>query len=117
MAKREAKKAVTVTKNNAYEQLDHIVDSKEGEKEVFKLPRAREMRTRDLSSVRYIKDEDGKVLIEDTKVQERWQSYFYKLFNGERFDVSQYMEQVAREERITPGPIVLLERGEREREL
>jgi len=58
--------------------------------------------------VRFIKDEDGKVLIEDTKVQERWQSYFYKLFNGERFDVSQHTKQVAQEEQHnsrTCGPI------------
>jgi len=81
IAKREAKKAVTVAKTNAYEQLYQRLEYKEGEKEVFKLPRAQERRTRDLSSVRCIKDEVGKVLIEDAKVQEKWQSYFYKLFN------------------------------------
>ena len=64
------------------------INSKEGENKVFKLARARERQTRDLSSVRCIKDEDGEVLVEDTTVQERWQSYFYKLFNGEGFDVS-----------------------------
>jgi len=107
MAKREAKKAVVVAKTKAYERLYQRIKSKEGEKEIFKLTRAQERRTRDLSGVRCIKDEDGKVLIEDTQVQERWQSYFYKVFGG-RFDVSQHMEQVAREEqhsRRTHGPI------------
>jgi len=45
-----------------------------------------------------------KVLVEVTKVQERWQSYFYKLFNGERFEVSQYLEHLAREEQQDLGP-------------
>ena len=88
IAKREAKKVVVVAKNNAYERLYQRLDSKEGEKEVFKLIRARQSRTRDLSSIRRIKDEDGKVLIEYNKLHERWQSYFYKNFNRKRFDIS-----------------------------
>jgi len=94
---------VVVAKTHASEQLYQILESKKDEKEVFKLARARERRTRYLSSVRCIKDEEDKVLTEDTNVQERWQSYFYKLFNGERFDVSQHTELVAREEQHSPG--------------
>jgi len=91
-----------VVKTNAYERLYQRLEFEEGEKEVFKLVRTRERRTRYLSSVRCMKNRDGKVLIEDTKVQEMWQSYFYKLFNGERFDVSQHTEQVARERQHSP---------------
>ena len=61
---------MALAKNNAYERLYQRLNSKEGENEVFKLARARERRTRDLSSVRCIKDEDGKVLVEDNKVQQ-----------------------------------------------
>ena len=64
------------------------LNSKGGENEIFKLAKARERQTRDLSSVRCIKDEDGRVLVEDAKVQERWQGYFCKLFNREDLDVS-----------------------------
>ena len=84
---------MAVAKNNPYERLYQRLYSKKGEKKVFKLARARDRRTRYLSSVRCIKVEDGKVLIEDTKLQERWQSYFYKLFDGERFDISQHTKQ------------------------
>jgi len=70
IAKKEAKKAVVVAKDNAYEKLYQRLNSKEGESEVFKLARARERRTRDLSSVRCIKDEDGTVIVEDAKVKE-----------------------------------------------
>jgi len=82
--------------------------SKEGENEVFKLARVRERRTGDFSSVRCIKDDDGKVLVKDTKVQERWKSYFYKLFNGERFDVTQYTEHLAQEEKQNSSPYRLI---------
>jgi len=54
-----------------FQVIHERLDSKEGEKEVFKLASAGERRTMDLSSVRCIKDEDGKVLTKDTKVQER----------------------------------------------
>ena len=42
IAKREAKKVVAVAKNNAFKRLYHRLGFKEGEKEVFKLARARE---------------------------------------------------------------------------
>jgi len=55
-AKKEAKKTMTAAaKNNAYEKLYHRLISKEGESEVFKLARARERQSRDLSSVRRLK--------------------------------------------------------------
>jgi len=97
-AKKEAKKAVAVAKNNAYERLCQRLNTKGGENEVFKLARARERRTRDLNSVRCVKDEDGRVLVEDVKVQGRWQDYFRKLFNGEDLDVSPHTKHVACEE-------------------
>ena len=71
IARREAKSAVAAAKNNAYDRLYERLDSKECEKEVFKLARAQERRTRDLNSVRCSKDERGRVLIEDTKIRER----------------------------------------------
>ena len=39
IARREAKRAVAVAKNNAYDKLYERLDSKEGEKEIFKLAR------------------------------------------------------------------------------
>ena len=51
---------MAVAKNNAYERLYKKLNSKGGENEVFRLARARERRTRDLSTIRCIKDEDGR---------------------------------------------------------
>ena len=74
---------MAVAKSQAFDRLHHRLGSKEREREVFKLARARERRTRDLGVVRCIKDEEGKVLTEDADIKERWQSFFAKLLNGE----------------------------------
>jgi len=105
IAKKEAKKAMTVAKNDAYERLYQKLDSNGGENEVFRLARARERQTRDISTVRCIKDEDGRALVEDAKVQERWQGYFCKLFNGEGLEVDGDLstEHVAGEEQQNYG--------------
>ena len=33
--------------------------------------------------MRCIKGEDGKVLVDEAEIKERWRSYFVRLFNGE----------------------------------
>ena len=101
-AKKEAKKAVVVAKTLAYDRLYHILESKKGEKEVFKLARARERRTRDLGVVRRIKDENGKVLSEDAEIKGRWQRYFGRFLNGEVMEDSQSRKSECRERSLDP---------------
>ena len=60
--KKLAKKAVTIANNKAYERLYQKLGTREGEKGVFKLPRLKKKKTRDVGDIRCIKDEDGKVL-------------------------------------------------------
>jgi len=62
---------VAVAKSKAYDKLYQKLETKESEKEVFKLARAKERRTRDLGHVMCIKDENGKVLSKDAKIKER----------------------------------------------
>ena len=81
-AKKVAKKAVAVAKNLAFDRLYHRLESKEGEKEFFKLARTRERKIRDLDVAKCIKDENGKVLSKDAEINERWQRYFSKLLNA-----------------------------------
>lgn len=79
--KTDAKKAFVVAKIDAYKRLYQKLESKEGEKEVFRPVRAKGRRMRDLGNLRCIQDEDVKVMIKDTKILERWQYFFFKLFN------------------------------------
>ena len=70
----------------AYDRLYQKLETKEGEKKVFKLTRARVRGTTNLGVVRCIKDENGKVLYEDAEIKQRWQMYFFKLLNGEMME-------------------------------
>ena len=79
--KKEAKRAVAEAKDKAFEAFYRELDSKEGEKLMFRLAKARERRTRDLDQVRYIKDEVGRVLVNEADIRMRWQGYFRKLLN------------------------------------
>jgi len=107
IAKREVKKAVAIAKTNAYERLYQRLKSKESEKEVFKLARARERQTRDLSSVRCIKDEDGRVLIERPMCKRCGKaisiSFLMRRSLTSRNVQSKWLERSI----IAPGPMVL----------
>jgi len=96
-AKKVAKQLVAAAKSRAYDKLYQKMETKEGEKVVLKLARARDRRTSDLGVVRCIKDENGKVLSEVAEIKERWQRYFFTLPNGEVTEDSRSRERKSRE--------------------
>ena len=83
-AKREAKRVVLEAKNKAYENMYRRLETKEGEHDLFKLAKARARRSRDLDTIKFIKDDDGRVLVRKEDIKVRWRNYFHKLFNGTR---------------------------------
>jgi len=66
------KKVIIVAKNNAYDMLYQKLETKEGEKDIFKLARVRERKPKDLGNIRCIKDNNHKVLVNEAKIKERW---------------------------------------------
>ena len=46
-----------------YKEVYEKLDTKEVEKDIYRISRIRERKTRDLSTVRCVKDEDQKVLV------------------------------------------------------
>ena len=70
-------------KLKAYDDLYTRLDSKEGEKRIYKLAKIRERKSRDFNHVKCIKSEDSKVLVKDEETKERWKNYFEKLLNEE----------------------------------
>ena len=83
-AKRAAKKAVTEAKSRVYEDFYQKLDNKEGEKHIFKLAKARSRQRQDLGTVKYIKDEEGRVLLRQEDIKFRWRHYFSQLLNETR---------------------------------
>ena len=58
------------------------MDSKDREKDIYRIARMSEKRTRDLGTIRCIKDYNHKVLVKDEDINKRWREYFDKLSNG-----------------------------------
>ena len=98
-ANKAAKRAVAMAKEEAYEELYTKLDTREGAKIIYKLARSRDRRSRDISDIAYVKDEDGTILIESGKIKGRWKFFFYKLFNAENQREQQY------ELLTTEGPV------------
>ena len=59
------------------------LDTKEGEKKLYKLARQRNRAGKDVQHVRVIKDENGNVMVNSEAVLKRWKEYFEKLRNEE----------------------------------
>ncbi|XP_074347373.1 uncharacterized protein LOC141686222 [Apium graveolens] len=83
-AKRLEKRAMVEVKDKAYEEMYIGLSTNEGANGICKLAKARERRQRDLGFVRFIKDENARVLVKDGDIKYRWYHYFRQLFNESR---------------------------------
>jgi len=83
LAKKAAKRAVSEARGRAYEDLYQRLDTKGGERDIYKMTKIRERKTRDVDQVKCIKDEADQLLVKDEEIKHRWREYFDKLFNGE----------------------------------
>ena len=83
VAKKTAKRAVSEAKGWAYEDLYRRLSMKEREKNIYRMARAQNRKTRDFNQVKCIKDERKQLLMKEDDIRHRWQEYFDKLFNDE----------------------------------
>ena len=72
-----------MAKERAYDNLYARLETKEGEKELYRLARPRDGAGKDVQHVMVIKDENGNVMVNSEAVLKRWKEYFEKLMNEE----------------------------------
>ncbi|KAK6751399.1 hypothetical protein RB195_003033 [Necator americanus] len=78
-AKREAKKAVSKAKSHRYKAVHDMLDTREGERAVYRLVRARHRSTLDMEHTKIVKGADGAVLRRSGQILERWREYYNHL--------------------------------------
>jgi hypothetical protein len=77
---------VSEARGQTYTELYRKLNTKEGENDVYKMAKLREMKTRDFHQVKCIKDEADRLLVKDEEIKNIWRAYFDKLFNDELDD-------------------------------
>ena len=81
--KKEAKRAVAVTRAEAASELYEELETVEGQKKIYRIPKYRNKATKDISHVKQMRDGSGAVLRDEERVRERWKEYFENLLNEE----------------------------------
>ncbi|KAK3506481.1 hypothetical protein QTP70_001796, partial [Hemibagrus guttatus] len=81
--RKRLKREVSKAKQKAYDELYTRLDTREGEKDLYRLARQRDRDGKDVQQVRVIKDRDGRVLTSEESVQRRWKEYFDEMMKEE----------------------------------
>jgi len=81
-AKSKAKAAVRQAKEKAYQEVYEKLDSKEGERIIYKMAKRRQEARKDIGMVKCVKDKNQMVLVQEEGIKDRWKGYFDELFNG-----------------------------------
>ena len=61
--KSKTKKAIAMAKGSAYDDVYARLETKEGEKKLYRLARQRDRAGKDVQHVRFMKDENGNVMV------------------------------------------------------
>ena len=59
-------------KGRAYEDMYQRLNTKEGEKDIYRMSRVHERKTRDFSQVKCIKDNMDQLLVKEDEIKLRW---------------------------------------------
>jgi hypothetical protein len=88
VAKKTVKQAVSEARGRMYDGLYQRLGMKEGKKDIYRMDKSRERKTRDIIQVKRIKDETERLLSKDEDIKNRWREYFDKLFNEDSGSLS-----------------------------
>jgi hypothetical protein len=81
VAKNTVKRAVSEARGQMHDGLYQRLGTKKGEKDIYRMAKSRERKTRDINQVKCIKDATKRFLTKDEDIKNMWRKYFDKLFN------------------------------------
>jgi hypothetical protein len=81
VAQKTTKRAVSEVRGQMYDGLYQWLGTKEGEKDIYRMAKSRERKTRGIIHVKCIKDATERLLTKDENIKNRWREYFNKLCN------------------------------------
>jgi hypothetical protein len=81
VTKNTTKRAVSEARDRMYDGLYQRLSTKEGEKNIYRMAKSGERKTRYIIQVKCIKDKTERLLTKDEDIKNRWREYFDKLFN------------------------------------
>jgi hypothetical protein len=71
VVKKTTKRAVSEARGQIYDELYQRLGTKEGEKDIYRMAKSRERKTRDIIQVKYIKDATERLLTKDEYIKNR----------------------------------------------
>ena len=77
-SKKMYKEKKSMAKGRAHNDLYARLETKKGEKELYRLVRQRDRAGKDVQHVRVLKDENGNIMVNLEAVLKRWKEYFEK---------------------------------------
>ena len=83
LKRREAKMIVAIARKQSTEELYDELETKEGEKRIYRIAKARQREREKTGNIDIIKDKEGKMLFDEDKISLRWAEYFEELLNVE----------------------------------
>ncbi|EYC11993.1 hypothetical protein Y032_0048g1551 [Ancylostoma ceylanicum] len=84
-AKKAAKKAVAMTKAAYYDEVSRELNTRDGERFIYRLAKSRQRKAEDIEKFHGINDERGQLLMDRKQVTKRWRDYFEHILT-EEFD-------------------------------
>ncbi len=78
-----AKRAVAVAKRQAWEEWSQNMDTAEGRQKMFRIAKQMRKERKDVVGAKYVKDDDGSILVDEAEIMQRWRRYFSYLLNEE----------------------------------
>lgn len=81
--KRQAKREVAKAQRESWEEWSREKETLDLKKEMFKIAKQMKKEKKDVVGAKYIKEEQGNIMVDEKEIMERWRRYFRGLLNEE----------------------------------